>query len=112
MTLSLLFSFLALIDSLFNYFWTGSGIQGTEGALLVVVSTLLLALAAGVVINRLGSAWVRVALEVLMALDFAGTVVAAYLLQAWILLALALLAAIAWLIHLVRRPRASLATQG
>ena len=45
-------SLLALIDSLFNYFWTGNGIHGSEGALLVVVSTLLLALAAGVFLNR------------------------------------------------------------
>jgi hypothetical protein len=32
-----LFALLALIDSLFNYFWTGNGIHGSEGALLVIV---------------------------------------------------------------------------
>jgi hypothetical protein len=40
---------IAFLDALFNYFWTGNGIHGTEGALLVVISTFLLALAAGLI---------------------------------------------------------------
>ena len=112
MTLSFLLSVLALLAALFNYFWTGNGIHGTGGALLTVVSTLLLTLATGVVLNGWGSGWLRVVLEVLIGLDFLGTAAAAYLLQAWILLALVLLAALAWFAHFVRRPRPSLAVQG
>jgi hypothetical protein len=105
-----LFALLALIDSLFNYFWTGNGIHGSEGALLVIVSTLLMTLAAG----AFGSGWVRgclkTVLEVLIVLDFLGTALAAYFLEAWILLALMVLGFIAWVIHLTRpsRPVASL----
>ena len=95
-------SLLALIDSLFNYFWTGNGIHGSEGALLVIVSTLLLTLAGGIVLNRWGPGWLHVILEVLIVLDFLGTGLAAYLLEAWILLALIVLAFIAWLIHALR----------
>jgi len=95
-------SLLALVDSLFNYFWTGNGIHGSEGALLVVVSTLLLVLAVGVVLNRWGPGWLRLILEILTVLDFLGTGLAAYFLEAWILLALVVLAAIAWLIHVLR----------
>jgi quinoprotein glucose dehydrogenase len=112
MTLSLVLSALAFVVSLFNYFWTGNGIHGTEGALLVVVSTLLLTLATGVVFNRWGAGWLRIVLEVLIGLDFLGTIAAAYLLQAWILVALVILAALPWLAHLVRRPHPSLAMQG
>ena len=58
-------SLFGLIDSLFNYFWTGNGIHGSEGALLVIVSTLLLVLAVGIVLNRWGPRWLHVTLEVL-----------------------------------------------
>jgi hypothetical protein len=112
MTAVLGLSLLALIDSLFEYFWTGNGIHGTEGALLVVVSTLLLLLAAGIVVNRWGPGWMRITLEVLIALDFLGTAAAAYLLEAWILLTLIVLGSLAWLAHVFRRPAAPLATQG
>ena len=95
-------SLLGLIDSLFNYFWTGNGIHGSEGALLVIVSTLLLVLAVGIVLNRWGPRWLHVTLEVLVVLDFLGTGLAAYFLEAWILLALMALAFIAWLVHALR----------
>src|SRR3954463_1737319 len=95
-------SALALIDSLFNYFWSGNGIHGSEGALLVVVSTLLLVAAIGAVVNRWGPHWLHVLLGVLIVLDFVGTGAAAYLLEAWILLALVVLAFLAWLAHVVR----------
>jgi len=100
--LTALLALLALIDSIFNYFWTGNGIHGSEGALLVIVSTLLMALAAGVI----GAGWVRgrlkTLLDVLILLDFLGTALAAYLLQAWILLALMAIGFIAWAIHVTR----------
>ena len=102
LTAAWVLSVLALIDSLFNYFSTGNGIHGTEGALLVIVSTLLMAVAIGIVLNRWGPHWLHVLLEVLIVLDFIGTGAAAYLLEAWILLALVLLAFIAWLAHTFR----------
>src|SRR3569833_2307778 len=85
-------SVLALLDSIFNYFWTGNGIHGSEGALLVVVSTLLLVIGIGVVLNHWGPHWLRGVLSVLIVLGFIGTGAAAYLLDAWILLALDILA--------------------
>jgi quinoprotein glucose dehydrogenase len=95
-------SVLALLDSLFNYVWTGNGIHGTEGALLVIVSTLLMAVAIAIVLGKWGPRWLHVLLEVLIVLDFIGTGAAAYLLQAWFLLALVVLAFIAWLAHTFR----------
>lgn len=92
-----LFSVLGFLDAVFNYFWTGNGIHGTEGALLVVVSTLLMAVAAVLISRRVVHGWLRTLFAVLLALDFVGTGLAAYLLEAWILLGLDVLAAIAWL---------------
>jgi len=102
LTAAWVLSVLALIDSLFNYFSTGNGIHGTEGALLVIVSTLLMAVAIGFVLNRWCPHWLHVLLEVLIVLEFIGTGAAAYLLEAWILLALVVLAFIAWLAHTFR----------
>ncbi|MEJ0097524.1 MAG: hypothetical protein WDM84_05760 [Bauldia sp.] len=98
---------LALLDCLFNFFWTGNGIHGSEGALLVIVSTLLMALAAGLIARGLLRGWLGGLFEVLIVLDFLGTALAAYFLEAWILLALVVLAAVAWVFHLLRpAPRA------
>lgn len=104
-------SLLALIDSLFNYFWTGNGIHGSEGALLVIVSTVLMAVAAGLIVNRWISGWVRGLFEFLILLDFFGTALAAYFLEAWVLLGLVVLAFIAWIAHIVR-PAATVSTAG
>jgi hypothetical protein len=91
------FSVLAFLEALFEYFWTGNGIHGTEGALLVIISTLLMAIAAALIGTRVVHGWLRTLLSVLLVLDFLGTGLAAYLLEAWILLGLDVLAAIAWL---------------
>jgi len=92
-----LISVLAFADALFNYFWTGNGIHGTEGALLVVVSTLLMAVAAWLTGAHIVHGWLRTLLVALLVLDFIGTGLAAYLLEAWILLALDIAATVAWL---------------
>ena len=92
-----LISVLAFADALFNYFWTGNGIHGTEGALLVVVSTLLMAVAAWLTGAHIVHGWLRTLLLALLVLDFIGTGLAAYLLEAWILLALDIAATVAWL---------------
>ncbi len=101
---------LALIDAVFNYLWTGNGIHGTEGALLVCISTLLLAIAAALIAGHRIHGWVRTLFEVLIFLDFVGTALAAYLLEAWILVVLIGLAFIAWVVHLVRPAGASTAS--
>ena len=93
------------LDAFFNYFAPGNGIHGSEGALLVVISTLLLVLATGIVGKRWGPGWLRAVLEVLIFLDFLGTAAAAYLLEAWILLALIVIAFLFWLAHFVRPAR-------
>ena len=79
---------LALLDSIFNYFWTGNGIHGSPGALLIYFR-----------IVRGG--W-GVLLEVLIFLDLIGTGVAANLLEARILLVLTVIGFIGWLLQLVR----------
>lgn len=107
-----LLSLLAFIDSIFNYVWTGNGIHGSEGALLVVISTFLLTIAAGIVAGDRIYGWVRVILEILIVLDFIGTAAAAYLLEAWILLALVVLAAIAWIVHIARPAPAPVSNLG
>jgi hypothetical protein len=91
------FCVLAFLDALFEYFWTGNGIHGTEGALLVVISTLLMAVAAALIGMRVAHGWLSTVLSILLVLDFIGTGLAAYLLEAWILLGLDILAAVAWL---------------
>ena len=91
------FCVLAFLDALFEYFWTGNGIHGTEGALLVVISTLLMAVAAALIGLRVVHGWLSTVLSILLVLDFIGTGLAAYLLEAWILLGLDILAAVAWL---------------
>ena len=106
------FGGLAFLDSLFNYFWSGNGIHGTEGALLVVVSTLLLTIAALLIASGRIGGWVRGLFEVLIALDLVGTGLAAYLLEAWLLLGLVALAAIAWLIHIFHPSPRSVPTLG
>ena len=72
-----LLALLAFLDSIFNYFWTGNGIHGTEGALLVVASTFLMGVAAVLIGNRWVGGWLRTLFEILLVLDFAGTAAAA-----------------------------------
>ena len=104
-------SALAVIDAAVNYLMPGNGISGSEGALLVVVSSVLMLIAAVLLANRWGAAWLRRVLDVLLVLDFIGTGAAAYFLEAWVLLALVVLAFVAWVAHLVR-PAPSLSNAG
>ncbi len=98
------FALLSFIDAVFEYFWSGNGIHGTEGALLVTVSTLLLTIATGALTRRWGPGWLRLILEILVFLDFIGTLVAAYFLEAWLLLVLVALSALFWLAHIFGVP--------
>jgi quinoprotein glucose dehydrogenase len=101
---------LALLVSLFNYVWQGNGIHGTGGALLVVISTLLLAIGAWLVAASWVSGRLRIAFEILIFMDLIGTGLAAYFLNAWILLVLAVIGLVAFLFHVFRRQPPRLAT--
>ena len=90
-------STVALAVSVFNYFWTGNGIHGSLGALIVIGSTLLMAIASAAIAVGFASGRLRSVLAVLILLDILGTGFAAYMLEAQILLGLMILALIAWL---------------
>jgi glycerol-3-phosphate acyltransferase PlsY len=89
-------STLGLAVSVFNYFWTGNGIHGSLGALIVIGSTLLMALASAAIAVGFARGWVRSVLTILIVLDILGTGFAAYMLEAQILFGLMILALIAW----------------
>ena len=92
--------------ALYNYLARGTGIDHTPGALLVVVSSVLILL--GSLVVALFSStprWLRVVLAVLLLLGVLGTGLAAYFLEAEVLLGLMVMSLIGWLIHLVGRSR-------
>lgn len=88
-------SLIGLIVSLLDYFQRGGPIAHTGGALLVTVSTAVLALLSLLLIwaTPRPSAWRRV-LEVCAMIDVVGTGVAAWFLHAWWLLACTMIGAI------------------
>jgi Na+/melibiose symporter-like transporter len=91
--------------ALFNYFWVGNGIHGTPGALLVIVTTALMLLAAGALMFWSAMPrWLGGVLLFLILLDVVGSGFAAYLLEAsWVVGAIAL-ALLGWIVHLVAGP--------
>ena len=93
---------LALAIAIFEYFWTGNGIHGTPGALLVVISSAaLLLFAAWLALRPATPRWLRVVLHAGVVVDIAGTALAAYLLHAaWLVGAMAL-ALIGWIVSIV-----------
>lgn len=99
-------SLLALVDSAFEFVSPANGIHGTEGALLVVVSTLLMSLAAGVLRAGWARGLIGTILRVLVFIDIWCTGVAAYFLESWILLVLMLLSLAAFMTQAIvpRRP--------
>ena len=97
---------LALLVAVFNYFWTGNGIHGTEGALLVLVSSaLIFGASLAFALGWLRQHWLRALLNTLLFLGILGTAVAAYFLNAWLLLGLMVVALTGWALHLFVRPR-------
>ena len=96
---------LGAIVSIYNYITPLTGIDGTGGALLVIISSLLL-LGAGIILS---AGWVsgalRIILVVLSALGIIGTAFAAYLLESQDLLFLMIVCALGWLIYLFQRRR-------
>lgn len=91
--------------SLFNYFWPSTGIRGTPGALLVVVSTaLVLGASLLMALVRPKGLALRVFLNVSTLLGVTGTGVAAYFLEAYVLVALMAVGLIGWFWHIVFGP--------
>jgi hypothetical protein len=87
-----------------NYFMPDNGISGTPGALLVVGSCALLALAGFAIRRRVAQGRGSGLLLALVALVLvAGTGFAAWLLEAQVLVALMVLAGLGWLALVVRR---------
>ncbi|CAN5468807.1 hypothetical protein BH11PSE4_BH11PSE4_14070 [soil metagenome] len=92
----------ALAIALFNYFWTGNGIHGSAGALLVVISSGLIAAAAIALVSTSVSALLSATLMTLLALGIIGTAVAAYMLEANVLVGTMALGAIGWIAMLMQ----------
>jgi quinoprotein glucose dehydrogenase len=95
---------LAFALSIFDYLWTGNGIHGTPGALLVVISSaLMLGAIVFLYVAPLIVSWLRATLMVLILLDIVGTAAAAYFLEADLLLAAVVLSFIGWIWRLARQ---------
>lgn len=93
-------SILGLAVSVYNYNSADSGIAGTPGAMLVIVSTALL-LFAGFILGRdMGGGGLRIVLAILCFLGILGTGFAGYLLESTTLLAAMALCLIGWLARL------------
>jgi hypothetical protein len=101
----LLISVAALLGaavSVYNYFAESSGIQGTGGAMLVIVSSAVL----GVLGPGLGGGRSRVLAAVSLILIL-GTAFAAWLLESSALLALMAASFLGWLLHVFAPRRAA-----
>ena len=91
-------SVIGVIVTLYNYFDASNGIHGSEGALLVIVSTILMLLASLALAFRWPPIrWIRGVLSALILLDIIGTAAAGYLLESWTLLILMIVALLVWL---------------
>jgi len=93
---------LGLLVIIFEELNRANGIHGTEGLLLVLVSSALMLIATLVIAFWARAGWPHGILAVLIFLDIIGTAAAAYLLESYLLLALMAVAFIGWLGHLVR----------
>ena len=87
--------------SIANYFSPDSGIAGTPGALLVIVSTVIL-LAFGLIMRSDGKRGrgFRVFITASALFDIVGTAFAGYLLNSETLVVLMMVSLAGWLIHL------------
>ena len=98
----LLSAAVGLALSVFNYFWTGNGIHGSAGALLVVISSLLMVFATAALLFADGmSRSLRTTIVVLILFDILGTGLAAYMLEAFWLIAAMAVALVGSIVRLV-----------
>lgn len=91
--------------SVYNYFSSSSGIQDTGGALLVILTSVIL-FGLGFSIGAPGRTdGLRKLLSALCLILILGTAFAAFLLESWTLLLLMIIAAVGWLMHALRPRR-------
>lgn len=92
--------------SIANYFSPDSGIAGTPGAILVIVSSVIL-IALGLIMRgpATRSRGLRVFVAAAALLGIAGTAFAGYLLESETLVVAMLVCLAGWFIHLVERGR-------
>lgn len=91
--------------AVFDFVWTGNGIHGTAGALLVVISSALMLVASGALLFVPTMARsLRGVLFLLIVVDIFGTGVAAYFLETWWVVGAIALALIGWLVHMLVDP--------
>lgn len=94
---------IALALILIDYFLPHGTIAHSWGALLVVISTALMLVAALAIGLAALPRWLRLLLEVLLILDILGSGVCAWFLETYVILALMIVALIAWLAQIGRR---------
>ncbi len=101
----LLGALIGLAEAVFDYFWTGNGVHGTAGVVLVIGTMALMVLAAGALaIWPAMPRWLRGVLLFLILLDIFGSGFASYMLEAWWLVGAMVLAFVGWIIHLAADP--------
>jgi hypothetical protein len=109
-------SVIGLLLSMLNYFYSGNGIHGTAGALLVIVTSALVLIASLLTaFGVLKPHWLRIVADVLLVLGIVGTGFAGYMLEANWLVALMAVALIGWLVQVFsdypRRPGVAMQTE-
>lgn len=91
--------------SIYNYL-ANEGIRHTDGALAVVFSCLVMAIAAGLIARTgLLPRWLRAVLLLALLLDVFATGVAGWFLETWLLMAFMAVALLGWLLHVFFGPR-------
>lgn len=89
---------------IYDYYTVASGIDGTGGVELVVVSSLLMVFGA-LVVMALGRGLLSGVFLLLLLLDVIGTGTAAYFLESGLIMAAMSLAALGWLLSMNARGR-------
>ena len=96
-------SILGAALSLYNYLTPGTGIDHTPGAMLVIISSVLILLASFTLLLDL-QRWFRGLLLILLLIGILGTGLAAYFLEASVLVALMVLALFGWFVRMLGGP--------
>lgn len=91
---------IALILLLIDYFTPHGTIAQSWGALLVVISTALMFIAALLIALNAIPRWLVILLQILIILDIVGTGVCAYFLETYVVLLLMVIALIGWIAQL------------
>jgi hypothetical protein len=92
---------IALGIALYDYFWTGSGIDHTIGDLIVICAVAVLLCASALVsLVRRMLYWLRLTLNLGIMIGMLGSGVAGYFLETSGILAFLAIALLAWAVHL------------